>query len=177
MSFFWAVESSSPNIWEKASLTFILVNALLPRFYGHFMILHAIQLYGNVTKLGGIDAAALELSLQSHHFSCIHIHIRDAAGHYPTRATRPVTRPVLNRPNYPYYPWPAGIWTIFDPTRPDPWKPMKIITRWPVTFFYVDPLDPWEKLPLTRITRDIFSRDIFTKSETFWSKMPIFGQI
>ena len=74
MSFFWAVESSSPNIWEKASLTFILVNALLPRFYGHFMILHAIQLYGNVTKLGGIDAAALELSLQSHHFSCIHIH-------------------------------------------------------------------------------------------------------
>ena len=29
---------------------------------------------------------------------------RDAAGHYPTRATRPVTRPVLNRPNYPYYP-------------------------------------------------------------------------
>ena len=29
---------------------------------------------------------------------------RDAAGHYPTRATRPMTRPVLNRPNYPYYP-------------------------------------------------------------------------
>ena len=29
---------------------------------------------------------------------------RDAAGHYPTRATRPVTRPALNRANYPYYP-------------------------------------------------------------------------
>ena len=29
---------------------------------------------------------------------------RDAAGNYPTRATRPVTRPVLNRPNYPFYP-------------------------------------------------------------------------
>ena len=69
--------------------------------------------------------------------------IRDAAGNYPTRATRPVTRPALNRPNYPYYPWPAGIWTIFDPTRPDPWKPIKIITRWPVTFF-----------TLTRLTRE-----------------------
>ena len=29
---------------------------------------------------------------------------RDAAGNYPTRATRPVTRPALNRDNYPYYP-------------------------------------------------------------------------
>ena len=96
---------------------------------------------------------------------------------YPTRATRPVTRPVLNRPNYPYYPWPAGIWTIFDPTRPDPWKPMKIITRWPVTIFNLDPLDPWKKLLLTRITRDIFSRNIFTKSLTFWSEIPIFSQI
>ena len=89
---------------------------------------------------------------------------RDAAGHYPTRATRPVTRPVLNRPNYPYYPWPAGIWTIFDLTRPDPWKPMKIITCWPVTIFNLDPLYPWKKLLLTRITCDIFSRNIFTKS-------------
>ena len=30
---------------------------------------------------------------------------------------------------------------------------------------------------LTRITRALFSRNIFTKSETFWSEMPIFGQI
>ena len=43
--------------------------------------------------------------------------------------------------------------------------------------FYLDPLDPWKKLLLTRITRDIFSSNIFTKSETFWSEMPIFGQI
>ena len=44
---------------------------------------------------------------------------RDAAGHYPTRATRPVTRPVLNRPNYPYYPRDPRVFGQFL-TRPDP---------------------------------------------------------
>ena len=46
-----------------------------------------------------------------------------------------------------------------------------------MTIFNLDPLDPWKKLLLTRITRDIFSRNIFTKSETFWSEIPILGQI
>ena len=87
---------------------------------------------------------------------------RDAAGHYPTRATRPVTRPVLNRPNYPYYPWPAGIWTIFDPTRPVEAHE----NHYPLTRdnFQPWPARPVKKLLLTRITRDIISRNIFTKS-------------
>ena len=60
---------------------------------------------------------------------------------YPTRATRPVTRPALNRGNYPYYPWPAGIFEDADPydpwpagicyypTRPGPWRPAASLPR------------------------------------------------
>ena len=41
-----------------------------------------------------------------HYFSCLWQKcLRDAAGNYPTRATGPMTWPILNRDNYPYYPW------------------------------------------------------------------------
>ena len=46
----------------------------------------------------------LDRVLVQHAFEKMTAKSRDAAGHYPTRATRPVTRPALNRANYPYYP-------------------------------------------------------------------------